>query len=154
MSLIFTPHQYTLAIRVLTQDFISASHFWISLKLSVLSLTSTKLSLSVSLTLHSLNPDYASTTLSTSTLALCLSLNPVDTVSHLPNSDGLPKTKKKWRHLRSWPPNTRTLFDPDQTHQRESKGWGLERIGCLSENLMLFRPRSEKVRVRVWRESG
>ena len=28
----------------------------------------------------------------------------------------------------------------------------MERIRCLSKNLMLFRPRSEKVRIRVWRE--
>ena len=36
----------------------------------------------------------------------------------------------------------------------ESEGWGLERIGCLSENLILIRPILEKVRVRVWRELG
>ena len=30
----------------------------------------------------------------------------------------------------------------------------MERIGCLSENLILIRPILEKVRVRVWRELG
>ena len=39
----------------------------------------------LSLALHSLNPDYAFTSLSTSTLALCLSLNHV--TSRIPNSN-------------------------------------------------------------------
>ena len=53
--------------------------------------------------------------------------------------------------MRSGPHTLAPFLGPDQ---RESKGWGLERIGCLSENLMLFKPRSKKVRVRVWIESG
>ena len=48
--------------------------------------------------------------------------------------------------------NTHTLFRPRS--ERESKGWGLERIRSLSENLMLFRPKSEKGRVRVLERIG
>ena len=39
-------------------------------------------------------------------------------------------------HLRSRPPNTCTFFRPRS--KRERKGWGLERIEWLSENLMSF----------------
>ena len=67
------------------------------IKLSLLFLNTSELYPSLSLTLHSLNPDYASTTLSTSTLALCLSLNLVVIASHIPNSGLEAKTKKKRR---------------------------------------------------------
>ena len=101
----------------------------------------------LSLALHSLNLDCASTSLSTSTLAPCLSLNPV--VSCIPNSNLEAKTKKKQyivtHQLRSRPHTLAPFLDLDQ---RESKGWGLERIRCLSENLILFRP------VRIWIETG
>jgi len=41
----------------------------------------------------------------------------------------------------------------ERERERERKGWALERIGCR-EKLILFRPKSKKVKVRVWRESG
>ena len=72
--------------------------------------------------LHSLNLDCASTTLSTSTLALYLSLNSVVTVSNIPRPISKNKEKTATHHLRSRPPNTRTLFRPRS--ERESKGWG------------------------------
>ena len=75
-------------------------------------------------------------TLSTSTL----SASPSTPSSSLPVYPTQTHKKKQRKNgTRDRDPQTRAPFlDPDQ---RESKGWGLERIGCLSENLMLFRPR-------------